>query len=119
MTQTFTYTSDWNLLSTATDALGKITRYFYDTRWRLTEVRNALNNSTRFEYNNRGLVSREGPAGPACSRRNLRPQPRHLLQAPVIGEKEHIIGKFKRAGDLEGVRRSQSLRSFRFQAERD
>ncbi len=48
MTQTFTYTSDWNLLSTATDALGKITRYFYDTRWRLTEVRNALNNSTRF-----------------------------------------------------------------------
>jgi YD repeat-containing protein len=45
MTQTFTYTSDWNLLSTAT--LGKITRYFYDTRGRLIEVRDALNCSRR------------------------------------------------------------------------
>ncbi len=58
LTETYTYTPDFNQLATYTDARSQISRYFYDPQGRLTEVRDPLLNSTKFEYNSQGLVTR-------------------------------------------------------------
>lgn len=52
---TYAYTADFNQLATYPDPRSGVTQYFYDLLGRLTEVKDPLLNSTRFEYDPQGF----------------------------------------------------------------
>ncbi len=68
LTETYPYTRDFNQIATHTDPRSQISHYFYDPHGRLIEVRDPLLNSTKFEFNTHGLVTRaiDRATGPPC-----------------------------------------------------
>jgi RHS repeat-associated protein len=57
VTETMTYTGDYNYLASATDALGHQSLFSYDSSGNLTQATDGNGNVTKFVFNNAGLLT--------------------------------------------------------------